>query len=147
MLAHSELHSKIFSGRVAAVMIVMVLLFSGSVFLDKILSWRGITGAQILWNDFALAALGGAALWFFLTLQREREESSRARERLILTAELNHHLRNALTIVANGVMLKNEADRLRMLDEAVKRIDHVLIELVPTANMQEKPRLFLQKTG
>jgi hypothetical protein len=147
VLGKSEAGSKFISGRVSAVIIVMLLLFSGNILLDKILYWRGITGAQTLWNDFAIAALGGAALWFFLALQREREEMSRARERLVLTAELNHHLRNAFTIIANGVMLKNEADRLRMLDEAVRRIDHVLTELVPTANMQGKPRLFLQKTG
>ena len=147
MLVKSDVRSKFFSGRVAAVVIVMGLLFFGSILLDRILYWRGIAGVQTLWNDLAIAALGGAALWFFLALQAERESMSRARERLILTAELNHHVRNALTIIATGVMLKNEVDRLHMLDEAVRRIDHVLMELVPTANLQEKPRLFLQKTG
>lgn len=136
-----------FSERTIAVVVVVMLLFFASVAMDQSLAWRGLSGAQTFSNDLTIAGLGGIAFWFFLTLQAERQEMSRARERLILTAELNHHVRNALTMIANCVMLQDEAARLRVLDEAVQRIDHVLMELIPTANAQEKPRYFLKKAG
>jgi len=114
--------------------------------LDQILAWRGISGAQTLWNDIVIAVLGGAALWFFLTLQAERQEAAHARERMMVTAELNHHIRRAMSVVASSVVVKDEDDRLRLVDQAVEQIDHVLMNLVPTADEQDRLRFYLEQT-
>jgi hypothetical protein len=146
MLADSKLASWVASRRALSVAILCAVLFCGNCVFDQILYWRGINGAQTLLNDFAIAALGGAALWFFLTLQAERQELSNARERMAVTAELNHHIRRAMSVVASSVVLKDEEDRLRLVDEAVEQIDQVLMNLVPTAEEQDRLRFYLEQT-
>jgi hypothetical protein len=131
------------SEQTKAVVVVMVLLFFASHTADIFLYWRGIDVAHTFSNDILIAVLGGAALWFFLTLQAERQEMARARERILLTAELNHHIRNSVTVLANAVLLRDEAERLGAVDEAIQQIDRVLTELVPTANLDREPRFFL----
>jgi hypothetical protein len=122
------------------------VLFGGHYVIIQILSWRGINEGATLIDDFAIAALGGAALWFFLTLQAERQEIAHARERMAVTAELNHHIRRAMSVVATSVVLPNEEDRLRLVDEAVEHIDHVLMDLVPTADEQDRLRFYLEQS-
>jgi len=146
MLADSKIVSWTVSRREMAVGIASVFLFSLSCALDQILSWRGISGAQTFSNDIAIALLGGAALWFFLTLQAERQELAHARERMLVTTELNHHIRRAMSVVASSVVLENEEDRLRLVDEAVEHIDQVLMNLVPTAEEQDRLRFYLEQT-
>jgi len=122
------------------------MLFSGHYALIQVLSWRGIKEGATLIDDFTIAALGSAALWFFLTLQAERQEITRASERLIVAAKLNHRIRHAMSAVATSVVLPNEEDRLRLVDEAVERIDDVLMDLVPTADEKERFRFYLQQS-
>jgi len=42
-------------------------------------------------------------------------------------------------------VLPNEDDRLRLVDQAVEQIDYVLINLVPTANEQDRLRFYLEQ--
>ena len=65
---------------------------------------------------------------------------------MVVTAELNHQIRRAMSVVATSVVLPNEEDRLRLVDEAVEKIDHVLMDLVPTANEQDRLRFYLEQT-
>lgn len=146
MLIDSKLAFWIVSRRGMSVGIVSFCLFSMSCALDQVLYWRGIYGAQTLSNDIAIAVLGGAALWFFLALQAERQELSHARERMRVTTELNHHIRQAMSVVASSVVIENEEDRLRLVDQAVEHIDQVLMNLVPTANEQDRLRFYLEQT-
>jgi hypothetical protein len=60
-----------------------------------------------------------------------------------LVAELNHHIRNAVTLLGQSAVLEDGPDKLRLMDEAVDRIDRVLTELVPTVGETQSPRLFL----
>ena len=73
------------------------------------------------------------------------ERRSRAREKIILVAELNHHIRNAVTLLGQSAALPDGPEKLQMIDAAVDRIDRVLTELVPTANTTDVPRLFLDE--
>jgi hypothetical protein len=132
------------SDRTYGVGLVAVVLFLSSVACDQVMRWRGIVGAGTFVNDLVVAAAGGFGVWFLLRLQAERESLARARERLLLTAELNHHVRNAVTMMANSLLLRDPDERLRVMDEAVHRIDRVLTELVPTAGLDREPRLFLR---
>jgi len=146
MLSDSKLAVWSASRRRISVAIFAVLLFGGHYALIQILSWRTINEGATLIDDFAIAALGSAALWFFLTLQAERQEIAHARERMVVTAELNHQIRRAMSVVATSVVLPNEEDRLRLVDEAVEKIDHVLMDLVPTANEQDRLRFYLEQS-
>jgi hypothetical protein len=65
-----------------------------------------------------------------------------AHELMWLNVELNHHLRNALTIMGNAILLEKKDDGLRLMDVAMRRVDHVLNDLVPTAGTLNEPRFF-----
>jgi hypothetical protein len=84
-----------------------------------------------------------AAVAAYIWLRYEEECSARLREKVILIAELNHHIRNAVTLLGQSAALPDGPDRSRLIDEAVDRVDRVLTELVPTANETDAPRLFL----
>jgi hypothetical protein len=146
MLSDSKFAAWCSSRRRKSVAIFAAILFCGHYVLIQFLSWRGIKEGATLIDDFTIAALGSATLWFFLTLQAERQEIAYARERLIVTAKLNHQIRHAMSAVATSVVLPNEEDRLRLVDEAVEKIDHVLMDLVPTADEQERFRFYLQQS-
>lgn len=146
MLCDSKLAAWSASRRRISVVIFALLLFCAHFALIQLLSWRGVNEHSTLIDDFAVALLGAAALWFFLTLQAERQEIAHAHERLIVTAELNHHIRRAMSVVATSVVLPNEEDRLRLVDEAVEHIDHVLMDLVPTADEQDRLRFYLEQS-
>jgi len=57
--------------------------------------------------------------------------------------ELNHHIRNALTLLSQSAALQDGPEKFRLIDEAVERVDRVLTELVPTVGETQTPRLFL----
>lgn len=146
MLSDFKLAAWAASRRRISVTIFAAMLFGGHYALIQVLSWRGINEGATLIDDFAIAVLGSTALWFFLTLQAERQEIAHARERMAVTAELNHHIRRAMSVVATSVVLPNEEDRLRLVDEAVEHIDHVLLDLVPTAGEQDRLRFYLEQS-
>ena len=146
MLSDSRVAAWCSSRRRKSVAIFAAILLSGHYALIQVFSWQGINEGATLIDDFTIVALGSAALWFFLTLQAERQEIAHARERLIVTAKLNHQIRNAMSAVATSVVLPNEEDRLRLVDEAVERIDNVLMDLVPTADEQERFRFYLEQS-
>lgn len=145
MLSNFRFASWFVSRRRISIAIFAALLFCGHYALIQALSWRGINEGATLIDDLAIAVLGAAALGFFLTLQRERQEIAHARERMAVTVELNRNIRRAMSVVATSVVLPNEDDRLRLVDQAVEQIDHVLMDLVPTATDQDRLRFYLEQ--
>jgi hypothetical protein len=67
---------------------------------------------------------------------------ARAKERAIIVAEVNHHIRNAMTPLALVMASQDTGERLRILDMATDRLDHVLTDLLPTVGSASKPRFF-----
>lgn len=145
MLSDSKVASWSVSRRRISVAIFALSLFCGHYALIKALSWGGIRESATLIDDLAIAISGGLAMGFFLTLQKERHEIARARERMKVTAELNLHIRRAMSAVVTSVVLPDEHDRLRLVDEAVEHIDHVLMDLVPTADEQDRLRFYIEQ--
>jgi len=112
-----------------------------SYYINRLILWYGINpSTESLLDDLAIGALGGGIVFFAGALKGERD--SRIRERLTLIAELNHHVRNALTTIVLYSEYPDLKKRLQTTTEAVDRIEWVLRELVPTAAIREgKPRL------
>jgi sugar phosphate isomerase/epimerase len=135
-------HSHLKMERFAAAILVGLLLFGVSYLADWILFRMGIAGAQTIVDNLVIGVI--AALAAYLWARYEAERQARARERMILLIELNHHIRNALTVLGHGATLENGPDKLRLIDEAVDRVDRVLTELVPTAGERSVPRLYLE---
>jgi hypothetical protein len=110
---------------------VALILFSLSVVCDKIMLWRGVVAADTYFNDLVIGVTGGICAGLILSFQASRDAMERARERMLLTAELNQQLRSAVLHMANSALLPDEMERLRVMDEAVQQIDDVLTDLVP----------------
>jgi hypothetical protein len=123
--------------------LVGAVLFGVSYLTDWILYWLKIPGVSTIANNLVIG--GCAAVAAYIWVRYEAECHARAREKMILIAELNHHIRNAVTLLGQSAALEDGPDKLRMIDEAVDRIDRVLTELVPTVGETQTPRLFLDE--
>lgn len=125
-----------------AAAVAAVALFAVSYAFDYILYFMKIPEVETLSNNLVNGILGGALMLLFLRNKHEREAMNRAKERAIIVAEMNHHIRNAMTPLVLGVSSDDLFERLRTLDQATDRVDHVLTELLPTAGSTSKPRYF-----
>lgn len=117
------------------------ILFLISYLVDITLVGFGVSPAATVLNDFAIALIAASVLIFFLFSSRTEQTFLRARERMNLAAELNHHLRHVLTEMRNAAEVEDRDARLRMMDQAIDEADHLLIDLVPTVSAERAPRL------
>lgn len=117
-----------------------------SYYINRLMLRYGLEpSAQSLLDDIAIGCLGGGLLFFAGALKGERD--SRLQERLTLVAELNHHVRNALTTIVLYSEYPDLGQRLQRTTEAVDRIEWVLRDLVPTAALQDGKARLLDKQG
>jgi len=119
----------------------LTLFFISYVF-DLILAWFGVPAAATILNNVAIAILGAFLLIFYLSTLYFEQNYLRAKERTTLITELNHHVRNALTVIHHSAELDDREERLRRISESVERIDRVLTDLVPTVGSASAPRYF-----
>jgi hypothetical protein len=129
--------------RIGTALLVGALLFGVSYLADWVLYWLKIPGVSTIANNLVIGACAAVAAYIWARYEAERR--SHAREKMILIAELNHHIRNAVTLLGQSAALEDGPCKLRLIDEAVDRIDRVLTELVPTAGEAQTPRLFLDE--
>jgi hypothetical protein len=125
---------------VIAASVAAGVLFAVSYAADAILGVLNIPAAATITNNVAIAIIGAAVVLIFLRHRHQREIVARAKERAIIVAEMNHHIRNAMTPLVLGVSSDDINERLRTLDQATDRVDYVLTDLLPTAGSTGKPR-------
>jgi hypothetical protein len=111
--------------------------------LHQLLQRLRIPEAATLWDDLAIGILGALVSLFYMSSVRVNQIYLRAKERMTLTEELNHHVRKSLTTIRYAASLEDAGDRIKGVEEAIDRIDRVLTELVPTAGKEDAPRYFL----
>jgi hypothetical protein len=127
--------------------ITPALVIGGALFLFNfgiqflLLKLRVPAAATIL-DDLAIAVLGALLFIFYVSAISLNQEYKRAKERIILIAELNHHIRDALTVIQCSGGIADENDRTHCVQEAIQRIDWVLTDLVPTIGSTKKPRFY-----
>lgn len=129
--------------KIRPALIAGLAIFAVSDVLDLILFRLGLPAAATILNSVAIAILGALILLFYLSASYESQNYARAKERMILVAELNHHIRGALVLIEHSALLEDRNERLRHTEEAVARIDSVLTDLLPTIGSAEKPRYTL----
>jgi len=117
------------------------ILFLISYLVDVTLAAVGMSPAATVLNDMAIALIAASVLIFYLFTSRAEQIFLRARERMNLTAELNYHLRRIFSEMRCAAEVEDREERLGMMDQAVERADHLLIELVPTVSAEQPPRL------
>jgi hypothetical protein len=117
-----------------------LVLFAITYVAEAALHFLGIAATATILDDAAIAITGAAVLVFFLVQSNKNQIVSRAKERAIMVAEINHHIRNAMTPLALVMASPDTGERLRILDMATDRVDHVLTDLLPTVGTASKPR-------
>jgi hypothetical protein len=73
-------------------------------------------------------------VWLLLAWQADREAMIQARERALFTIKLNNEIRAAVSMMANAMLFQEREDRLRVVDEAMQKIDRVLVDLTLTSS-------------
>ena len=97
----------------------------------------GIENRTILYSDVFTGIVAGV-LAFFLVRYYERLRRSDA-ERLHVAAEVNHHVRNALTTVLYSVHVKRDPELIQVTQDAVDRIDWALREVLWETGQHPSP--------
>lgn len=125
-----------------AALVTGLALFTITYVADAVLYYRGIAAAETILDDATIALAGAGILLFFLVQSHRNQMLARAKERAIMVAEINHHVRNAFTPLALIMASPDAGERLRVLDLATDRVDHVLTNLLPTVGSTSKPRFY-----
>jgi hypothetical protein len=125
-----------------AALVAGLTLFTITYVADAVLYYLGIAATETILDDAASAIAGAGMLIFFLVQSNKNQMVARAKERAIMVAEINHHMRNAITPLALIMASPDAGERLRILDIATDRMDHVLTELLPTVGTASKPRFY-----
>ena len=108
--------------------------------LDVLMFWLQRPAAATVFNDVTVGVLGAGLSLFYMYSVRANQIYLRAKERMILTTELNDHVRSALAVIHFAASLEDTVKRIREVDGAIEQIDRVLLELVPTVGSADAPR-------
>lgn len=126
--------------RMSPALLSGLILFAASFFTDIILDWIGTPGQARLFNYLAIGLIGALLILFFLSASYENQVYARAKERMQLIAEMNYRIRGALSLIEQSATLDDRNERLRGVDEAVRRIDVVLTDFLPTVGTAAEPQ-------
>ncbi|HKV28940.1 MAG TPA: hypothetical protein VJN90_11785 [Candidatus Acidoferrales bacterium] len=129
--------------RMSPALVSGLILFAASFFTDIILSWIGTPGQARIFNHLAIGLVGALLILFFLSASYENQVYARAKERMHLVAEMNYRIRGALNLIEQSATLDDRSERLRGVDEAVRRIDVMLTDLLPAMDASRPARPFL----
>ena len=96
----------------------------------SLIDWLNHPHRQLLLLSLILVNLLNAATAMYFSSRAVRAEVSlklRERKQEEIGIYLNHHLRNALSIVQNAAFLTNDEKTIKLCDEAVRRMVEILV--------------------
>jgi hypothetical protein len=97
---------------------------------DRVLIREGVARAGVLFLSNLLTGLVASALFFQYKLRSE-ERQRLLRDRVKKLAEMNHHVRNALQVVAFYQYQTPDPEAARLIQESIQRIEWTLQEVLP----------------
>lgn len=121
--------------------VLFAVFISGVGFaFDRILLREGVTRLDVLLLSNILTGLVAAAL--FLQSKLHAEEKERLlQSRLEKIAEMNHHVRNALQVLAFYAHTAKDPRSASLIDESIHRIEWTLKEVLPRGwKLDQAPR-------
>ncbi len=103
------------------------IVLVAQIFIDRLTG----QGQHILvYSDIVMGAITGIATGIGLRHYQNHIEADKARMHMV--AEMNHHVRNALTAISLSVYAKNDPQLETTTREAIHRIDWALREVLAT---------------
>jgi hypothetical protein len=97
---------------------------------DRLLRHEGIPGPDLLLLSDFLVGLVAASLVFVLAVDQQNK-ARRVEDRLRVIAEMNHHIRNALQVIAYHTWSARSEQEIASMHQAVNRITWALQEVLP----------------
>ena len=102
------------------------LIYSLGWLLDRVFQHAGLNSRTITIDELLIAVLVGFIVLFY------EERRRRALIEKLRTIELmNHHVRNALQVIANAHYAHDLENQIRIVSESVQRIEWALKEVLP----------------
>jgi hypothetical protein len=112
-----------------------VVVFAVGIVLDELL---GLPNREVLVSDVFTAIVAGVLA--YIAGRYYARERQAALDRLRVAAEVNHHVRNALTSVLYSVHLNRDPALVQITQDAVARIDWALREVLRDGDNTQQPR-------
>jgi len=115
---------------VLAFLVVISLICAVGYGFDRLLLQEGVPRFDVLLLANALTGLVAAAL--YLQVRARTQEKERLLEQKLETiAEMNHHVRNALQVVAFYGIKCDDNQAGKLINESIARIEWTLKEVLP----------------
>ena len=111
---------------------LMVVLVVGALGLafDWLLVKEGVKRLDVMVLSNGLTGVAVGLL--YLQLSRvEHERRARVRQQLRTIAEMNHHIRNALQVIAYASAATDKTQSMELISQSVERIEWALREVLP----------------
>jgi hypothetical protein len=112
-------------GAVLAGVLLGVAMFAVQIAIDRTV---GHTRQTLWYSDMLMGLLTAVATGAGLLHYRAHMAADRARMRMI--AEMNHHVRNAMTAISLSVYAKNDPELEKITRDSIQRIDWALREVL-----------------
>lgn len=112
---------------------VTVFAFIAGIVVDDLLLAQT---RQVLYSDVLTSVIAGVLA--FLAARYYEVRRRAIAERLRIAAEVNHHVRNALTGIFYSVQVRSDPELTQITQDAVERIDWVLREVLPSPELVPK---------
>jgi len=116
----------------------LVVLVVGALGLgfDWLLLKEGVKRLDVMVLSNGLTGVAVGLL--YLQLSRiERERRAQVRQQLHTIAEMNHHIRNALQVIAYASTATDKTQSVELIRQSVERIEWALREVLPSHGTQE----------
>jgi hypothetical protein len=118
-----------FSLRTFLAALLLAMVIAGCGFGVDFLFHNAQSASKLYASDL-YTCLVAFALCYLLLIYEKRRRLLLAR-RMEIAAEVNHHIRNALTAVVFSASVQNDANLQAVIEDATARIDWVLTTVLP----------------
>lgn len=111
-------------------LLIVLVVGSIGVGFDQLLVKEGVHRLDIIALSNGLTGIAAGLLYFQIT-RIERERRARTQERLRTIADMNHHIRNALQVIAYANLTSDKEQSVELMRSSVERIEWALREVLP----------------
>ena len=126
-------------------LITFLLITLTGLVMDRLLLKEGIPRFDLLLLSNALVGGTAAVLVAVLGLRQQRQAAFVA-SRMRVIEEMNHHIRNALQVIAYGVNGQRTESQVENMQAAVNRITWALREVLPKMLEEDSdPKVLIRK--
>jgi hypothetical protein len=125
-------------------LIAFVVVTSSGIVLDRLLLREGVTRQDLVILSDLLVGLIGAVLVYVIAEEQDRRAHF-VQSRLAVIEQMNHHIRNALQVIAYHSWSGKNQQEMATIEQAVDRITWSLREILPRILPEDVPPIGLYK--